>query len=67
MATISIRYTTNEETKIGSYEVKIFAGLDENPEEVMKKALERLQVSLQSLSEEERYPRIPVIQGCCEL
>jgi len=67
MATISVRYTTNDETKIGSYEVKIFAGLDENPEEVMKKALARLQVSLQSISEEERYQRIPAIKGCCEL
>ena len=55
MATISVRYTTNEEMKTGSYEVKIFAGLDENPAKILKDALVRVEASLQSIPDSQRH------------
>ena len=58
MAAISVRVTTNEEMKTGSYEVKIFAGLNEPPTDVLKEALGRVEVSLHSIPVSQRnYPK----------
>ena len=58
MAAISVRITTNEEMKNGSYEVKIFAGLNENPATVLNEAKDRVVASLQSIPDSQRdYPR----------
>lgn len=65
MANISVELMTGETSRGGSsyghYEIKIFAGLDEEPEKIMKEALERVQTSLQSIPKEKRYPKMPIV------
>ena len=64
MANISVEVMTGDATRSGTpyghYEVKIFAGLNEDPEGVIKEALERVQASLQSIPQEKRYSKMPV-------
>lgn len=64
MAVIDIRYHTNEIRGVnhnqGSYEVKLFAGLDEEPEVVFNEGLERLKAALSGIPKEKRYPRLHV-------
>ena len=62
MAIISVNMTTNEDDgteplKVGHYDIKITAGLDENLDEVMTEASERVRVLLDRLPPAKRYPR----------
>ena len=43
----------------GSWEVKLFAGLDEDPAAVFADAMERLQAALAAIPPEKRYSRLP--------
>ena len=65
MANISVELMTIEptsgDTPHGHYEVKIFASLDEAPEEILADALKRVQISLQSIPQEKRYKKIPLM------
>ena len=62
MALISVKFMTNEATgdqePTGSYEIKILAGLDEEPEVILADALKRIQTALQSIPQEKRFPRL---------
>lgn len=64
MANISVELMTVEQTcsgtPYGHYEVKIFAGLDEAPDEILTDALKRVQTALQSIPPEKRYSKMPV-------
>lgn len=64
MASISVELMTTDKAHSGAsyghFEIKIFAGLDENIDSIFNEALERVQCSLQSIPPEKRYPKIPV-------
>ena len=64
MAFISVNVATSEATdnkeSTGSYEVKIFAGLDELPDAVFADALKRIRATLQSIPPEKHYPRFRI-------
>ena len=64
MANISVELMTADKTRSGTsyghYEIKIFAGLDEAPEEILADALKRVQTALQSIPHEKRYPKMPI-------
>lgn len=65
MANISVEVatfdTTSNKASYGYYEIKIFAGLNEAPEKILRETLERVQVSLQSIPLEKRYPKMPIM------
>ena len=65
MANISIEVMTADTTRngksYGHYEIKIFAGLDEDPVGIMQETLERVKASLQSVPIEKRYPKMPIM------
>ena len=72
MAFIKVSFTTDEgnfKQPTGSYEVKIYAGLDETPETVFTEAMERVQVALQSIPDGRHYPKyqMPKINECREV
>ncbi|MBQ7560983.1 MAG: hypothetical protein IJS99_03980 [Synergistaceae bacterium] len=64
MASISIELMTTDKTQNGAsyghFEIKIFAGLDEDINSVFKETRERVQCSLQSIPPEKRYQKMPV-------
>ena len=65
MANISVELMTIEPTNSGTphghYEVKVFASLNEAPEEILADALKRVQTALQSIPPEKRYQKMPLM------
>ena len=69
MANISVALMTGETTRGGArgenswghFEIKIFAGLNEDPDEVIGEALKRVKISLQGIPQEKRYPKMPIM------
>ena len=57
MAQIFVRTGTHEKFKAGHWELRIIAGLDENPDLIMKEAQERVASSIEVIPEEKRYSR----------
>lgn len=57
MAQIFVRTGTHEKFKTGHWELRIIAGLDENPDLIMKEAQERVASSIEVIPEEKRYSR----------
>ena len=64
MASISVELMTTDKNQgsspYGHFEIKIFAGLDEDIDNAFREALKRVQCSLQSIPLEKRYPKMPV-------
>ncbi len=62
MALISTNVTTNdvhdENLNRGHYEVKMLAGLDEDPEVVFQEGLKRIKSALMVIPPEKRYSRL---------
>ncbi len=60
MADISVEIKTQEisnDFDIGTWRVKITAGLDEEPKVIMEEALKRINSVIQALPQGKRYPR----------
>ena len=62
MALISVNITTNEmnneQLNRGHYEVKMLAGLNEDPEVVFQEGLERIKSALMGIPPEKHYSRL---------
>ena len=62
MAVISVNVVTNdvrnEQLNRGHYEVKILAGLDEDPDTIFQEGLERVKNAISGIPPEKRYPRL---------
>lgn len=64
MAIFSTCIRTNERLSdktpdSGHWDVRITAGLNENPVEVMKEALRRVQAAVDAIPSDKRFPRFP--------
>jgi hypothetical protein len=64
MARIVVEFVTNETThqdgkqkSWGTWDLRVTAGLDENPGEVLSEALERVESSLSTIPAKKCYPR----------
>jgi hypothetical protein len=64
MPKIHISIDTNErkhpDQSWGSWALTVTAGLDEEPEQILSEALNRVQGAINALSPDKRYPRYPI-------